>query len=96
MRYNVANDYHSHYNLESTISRRNIMKKIIYLEASPRKSRSHSKRVAEAYLDKVKENSEIIFCIIFKSSILSSHFTSKNPNPLLIESLLSFIKKISY
>ena len=56
MRYNVANDYHSHYNLESTISRRNIMKKIIYLEASPRKSRSHSKRVAEAYLDKVKEN----------------------------------------
>ena len=31
------------------------MKKIIYLEAS-KKSRSHSKRVAEAYLDKVKEN----------------------------------------
>ena len=52
------------------------MKKIIYLEASPRKSRSHSKEVAEAYLDKVKENDsnveikKLIFgIIIFRNSM---------------------------
>ena len=32
------------------------MKKINYIEASPRKSRSHSMKVAKAYLDKVKTN----------------------------------------
>ena len=55
MRYNVANDYHSHYNLESTISRRNIMKKL-YIWRLTKKIKVSLKRVAEAYLDKVKEN----------------------------------------
>ena len=32
------------------------MKKVIYLEASPRKSRSHSKKIAAAYLEKIQAN----------------------------------------
>ena len=36
------------------------MKKIIYIEASPRKKRSHSINIANEYLDKVKENDNSI------------------------------------
>ena len=36
------------------------MKKIIYIEASPRKKRSHSINIANEYLDKVKENDSSI------------------------------------
>ena len=32
------------------------MKKINYIEGSPRKDRSHSMKIAKEYLDKVKEN----------------------------------------
>tara|TARA_B100001123_G_C15325528_1_gene1029405 strand:+ start:2862 stop:3485 length:624 start_codon:yes stop_codon:yes gene_type:complete len=31
------------------------MKKVMYIEASPRKSRSHSMKVANAYIEKIKE-----------------------------------------
>ena len=36
------------------------MKKIIYLEGSPRKKRSHSINIANGYLDKVRENDSSI------------------------------------
>ena len=36
------------------------MKKIIYLEGSPRKKRSHSINIANEYLDKVRENDSSI------------------------------------
>ncbi len=36
------------------------MKKIIYIEASPRKKRSHSKNIANEYLDKVRENDSTV------------------------------------
>ena len=36
------------------------MKKLIYVEGSPRKNRSHSINIANGYLDKVKENDDSI------------------------------------
>ena len=55
------------------------MKKIIYLEASPRKSRSHSKRVAEAYLNKVKENDSNVE---IKKSLRVPNYYSKGWNKI--------------
>ena len=37
-----------------------MMKKIMYVEGSPRKNRSHSINIANGYLDKVKENDSSI------------------------------------
>jgi len=36
------------------------MKKLLYIEGSPRKDRSHSMKIAREYLDKVKENDSTI------------------------------------
>ena len=34
------------------------MEKVIYVEASPRKSRSHSMKIAKAYLEKIRGNNQ--------------------------------------